>query len=1197
MSNTRRAAAKPPDPFQCCMRLLDSVDLSKMATQVLTETIEDISANFEITSQSRAVCKNLEKVKDALGVIHRTVDAAVTGVAPESSDVRYTHSALRSENKRKATKELLRSEPLKKTRTSKPFKQLDNMIRSNPKTPSVPRRPQSSRLATKVVTPHVRIPVPADGVLFEVLEAMNALDTCPDRQMKCWCLHWIEKRYVPVSYQQVLKKFKKFKAGEYVQPDWFHDGRPMAVDPERLNKKVVERLQVQGQAVGPKMIAELVSDTQKDELIENGFVPLGNSATVSDRTLVRYSTRARVEAVQSAEDVRVTQFALKKTNSRITRESSLRSMDAYKSVIGATHYRVCPPFANTARIEDATEGAKWFYEAVKEAHGGLDISPVLPGLITSTDDSTLYHCVEEKNDVAEWVLVKGDTGARGTFTYEKDEKFKGIKARLRVTIAADGTIAPVCIYLTGLAEKLSRSKCPSGIYEIPIKGLTYSGAIDPWDESLGYVVCLRHDAEFESVEKRAAAHYHTTKLRPFIERQRVLLGWEAGTEIPEALTSVSWCDGGQAQLAAITEEEIQQRDSELKMETCKHSSARSTIEQPCDAGTGFKNTKRNSKKLTSKNQPMSGYKARVHSQFDQIRSEEILVVSPSEHRALKDFVCVAPTILSKSFTQDVIHRSFVLPGMIDENTSSFPDGDKLMATIRRPVTVEEHRLVVASQVGNVKCVLDHGHVTDEEFTRLGYPIDIDVFEKEYPCDSGITNESYQRAKQLSHVRQREMRRKNIDKQIAEKQRAIILKQQKGSTILAGNAECEKKLLLVMKTRLQSETELPPEAIRQAQLADFDKCTVPFLKAFIHVRKFDSISIPSEAKWSWPKKDNLANASRGEDCLILRAFDLRTNDIRLVLIDPATIQMTTAATAPPPTTALTAEQQVPPASTFLDDISWVRRVSGAFVGGNNFILQTTDVHKQEANALYKIMKERFSSLLSSRLLDRRQHSHQCVVFFRQNLSRMAAILVLARQVQDDLATTTKDDTLLREPEGYFIRAIGEAANLQGNYLYVDIRRSRHVRAGKAVGLNRRTGDMRTFGKRDKEHLKSSLNDNSGSCFYMSYPNRDSTVPVSDMIRRGYFQDLVQYVGLGFDRTQEGVVEKLCSPDPSKGIFHWSDSTRDLVRRTNFKDSDVLEDKQLHFVGYMTETSHGLMICESHNVSKSFGFELPMGIFPK
>jgi hypothetical protein len=53
----------------------------------------------------------------------------------------------------------------------------------------------------------------------------------------------------------------------------------MIVDHDRLNKKVAEKLQVQVQVVGTKMIAELVSEVQNEQLLEDGFVPLGDSAT------------------------------------------------------------------------------------------------------------------------------------------------------------------------------------------------------------------------------------------------------------------------------------------------------------------------------------------------------------------------------------------------------------------------------------------------------------------------------------------------------------------------------------------------------------------------------------------------------------------------------------------------------------------------------------------------------------------------------------------------------------------------------------------------------------------------------------------------------------------------------------------------------------------------------------------------------
>jgi hypothetical protein len=106
---------------------------------------------------------------------------------------------------------------------------------------------------------------------------------------------------------------------------------------------------------------------------------------------------------------------------------------------------------------------------------------------------------------------------------------------------------------------------------------------------------------------------------------------------------------------------------------------------------------------------------------------------------------------------------------------------------------------------------------------------------------------------------------------------------------------------------------------------------------------------------------------GEDCLIKRAHDCRA-DVVLEVVDPATMEMGGATVVPPPMIVLTIEQQVPVASTFLYDNSWVLRVSGAFVGGKYFIMESMDIHKHKVDILYRVMKAQFASLLNSHLLD-------------------------------------------------------------------------------------------------------------------------------------------------------------------------------------------------------------------------------------
>jgi hypothetical protein len=131
------------------------------------------------------------------------------------------------------------------------------------------------------VTPksNAPIPTPADGQLFEIMELMKVLESCPKGAMKEWCTEWKKKNYVHVGYEQITRKFQKYYDGKKIKPNWGQTGRPMIVDHDRLNKKVAEKLQVQVQVVGTKMIAELVSEVQNEQLLEDGFVTLGDSAT------------------------------------------------------------------------------------------------------------------------------------------------------------------------------------------------------------------------------------------------------------------------------------------------------------------------------------------------------------------------------------------------------------------------------------------------------------------------------------------------------------------------------------------------------------------------------------------------------------------------------------------------------------------------------------------------------------------------------------------------------------------------------------------------------------------------------------------------------------------------------------------------------------------------------------------------------
>ena len=78
---------------------------------------------------------------------------------------------------------------------------------------------------------------------------------------------------------------------------------------------------------------------------------------------------------------------------------------------------------------------------------------------------------------------------------------------------------------------------------------------------------------------------------PFIKHIRqTKYGWtgEDGDIVPDYLRAVSWMDGANGQIKEITQEEKMMLENELKITCCKHSAARTAVEQAADTGPMFK---------------------------------------------------------------------------------------------------------------------------------------------------------------------------------------------------------------------------------------------------------------------------------------------------------------------------------------------------------------------------------------------------------------------------------------------------------------------------------------------------------------------------------------------------------------------------------------------------------------------------------
>merc|ERR1711865_735544 len=117
-------------------------------------------------------------------------------------------------------------------------------------------------------------------------------------------------------------------------------------------------------------------------------------------------------------------------------------------------------------------------------------------------------------------------------------------------------------------------------------------------------------------------------------------------------------------------------------------------------------------------------------------------------------------------------------------------------------------------------------------------------------------------------------------------------------------------------------------------------------------------------------------------------------------------------------------------------------------------------------------------------------------------------------------------------------------------------------------------------------------NSG--FYPSFPTRTSK-HVVEGLQLGWWDELEQVVLLGFDLKNKTATRALTNPSPTQSLLNWSAADLVLIDEVNFRGATKIEEKQLHMVGYLFELAFDLMIARDDNVSKSAGFETPLGLF--
>jgi len=268
---------------------------------------------------------------------------------------------------------------------------------------------------------------------------------------------------------------------------------------------------------------------------------------------------------------------------------------------------------------------------------------------------------------------------------------------------------------------------------------------------------------------------------------------------------------------------------------------------------------------------------------------------------------------------------------------------------------------------------------------------------------------------------------------------------------------------------------------------------------------------------------------------------------------------------------------------------VSKVEAAFVLPEHIQLVRTPDDAARADHLQDILTHRLYVHVNTRVLDRSKHSHWCLQWAQDNLPHLCAMAVMTGHIKGNIQTARNDSCLLSpntskyqkvecaraEHAGAALPGSKVPSSLEGCYLYREEGddENRWIRSGKSCGVNC------NLGSRHKQHQKGSLlQEDKPSKFYLSYPCKSTNYKGS--MRRGWFQDVSQYVGMAFDRQDAQAVQVLCHEQ--QGVFEWKSHIHTCLQQCPWHQEDM-HNKQLNMVAYLLELFYYLCLSPKVNVS--------------
>ena len=739
------------------------------------------------------------------------------------------------------------------------------------------------------------IPIPHNGQIFTPREAMTWLELpVRDTTLHGKIKTMIRLKYVPIGKSRLYTMYKQYLLNGLCSNEWHIAGRLPIVTVTAINKSVEEYQRSTGRSITGKDLGSLLTKSRRAEAYMNGI----DESQVQPVHYCTIRNYRMLTAVNS--NKKIASKVQQKTENRFIAENSILSTISYLFTVAAAHLLIGvpdPKFNTVMKKHKITKGARMLVQLVSSANDNAPIYNVLPGLITSTDDTTVFVFKGETQELEGWYLVdkNHDNSKQSYFSNDTggtDNK-NGLRVRLTFTLNGVGMMAAPFITVTGITEKeLPRNTCPSGVYILSIPGLCSGGNTDVRNDAVGHVAFVRSErgaVSGKTSEQRNFEWYRENVLLPFIKNiRRVLYQHDINTPIPDELSAVAWCDGALTQLASITNESQQIDDAANKISTCKHSAARTAVEQAADCCPIFRSIKKISKSITREDVPHLGLQRIVENEFRRLENKGILKLASKKLGSLIDFISCYPTILSKAAPHNAATARFIDNGMIDAKSYSYPDIDSLVKTCKTTKFTKE---ILGTISKKFKSMYDEqvkiGHLSDDFMEGYGFKVDLNYVGDEIRRLS--TCEAWQRAKCLSSKYQRDLRTRKVNIHALSKITKLAEIQKNLTNMHKQNQKCITQLLSVVSTLVMPRPHPRVPDLSGLTLKEFSSCNKELLHGFIYVREFKNWRMSSKEGFKWPKnKESLEAAKLGNYNYISLAYDVRSKPIIL----PITSEITT-----------------------------------------------------------------------------------------------------------------------------------------------------------------------------------------------------------------------------------------------------------------------------------------------------------------